>query len=298
MEKLKLGVIGLSEGNGHPYSWSAIFNGFDNQHIKACSFPVIPKYLSAQQFPDNFLITEAEVTHIYTQDLTTSEAIARFAKIEHIVVSPEEMLGQVDAVLLARDDTENHPKYATAFLQAGIPIYIDKPLAHTVQNANELINSQKFDNQIYTCSALRYAKEFCLSSEQKQELGKIITIQAYTPKSWQKYAIHIIEPVLCILDFPLLSDFKLTKIKRIHRLSFIAKDEILVSISNLQTAKFPIRIEIIGEKSSLCLDFKDSFNAFKSALQVFINQVRTKQNMIPRAETLQIIHVIEEGLNS
>ena len=24
---LKLGIIGLSEGNGHPYSWSAIFNG-------------------------------------------------------------------------------------------------------------------------------------------------------------------------------------------------------------------------------------------------------------------------------
>jgi len=24
---LKLGVIGMSEGNGHPYSWSAIING-------------------------------------------------------------------------------------------------------------------------------------------------------------------------------------------------------------------------------------------------------------------------------
>ena len=27
---LNLGVIGLSEGNGHPYSWSAIFNGYDS----------------------------------------------------------------------------------------------------------------------------------------------------------------------------------------------------------------------------------------------------------------------------
>ena len=26
---LRIGVIGLSEGNGHPYSWSAIINGFD-----------------------------------------------------------------------------------------------------------------------------------------------------------------------------------------------------------------------------------------------------------------------------
>ena len=26
---LKLGIIGISNGNGHPYSWSAIFNGYD-----------------------------------------------------------------------------------------------------------------------------------------------------------------------------------------------------------------------------------------------------------------------------
>ena len=27
-KELKLGVVGLSEGNGHPYSWSAIFKSF------------------------------------------------------------------------------------------------------------------------------------------------------------------------------------------------------------------------------------------------------------------------------
>ena len=31
---LKLGVIGLSEGNGHPYSWSAIFNGYDSVEME------------------------------------------------------------------------------------------------------------------------------------------------------------------------------------------------------------------------------------------------------------------------
>ena len=34
LSKLKLGVIGMSEGNGHPYSWSAIFNGFDREEMK------------------------------------------------------------------------------------------------------------------------------------------------------------------------------------------------------------------------------------------------------------------------
>ena len=42
MSDLRLGVLGLSEGNGHPYSWSAIFNGYDPQAMASCPFPDIP----------------------------------------------------------------------------------------------------------------------------------------------------------------------------------------------------------------------------------------------------------------
>jgi len=35
--KIKLAMIGTVEGNGHPYSWSAIFNGYDKKR-----WPYIP----------------------------------------------------------------------------------------------------------------------------------------------------------------------------------------------------------------------------------------------------------------
>ena len=44
-ETLKLGIIGLSSDNGHPYSWSAIFNGYDPEEMARCPFPGIPEYL-------------------------------------------------------------------------------------------------------------------------------------------------------------------------------------------------------------------------------------------------------------
>ena len=53
---LNLGIIGGSEGNGHPYSWSAIFNGYDPNAINDCAFPSIPIYLSKQKFPDDQII--------------------------------------------------------------------------------------------------------------------------------------------------------------------------------------------------------------------------------------------------
>ena len=77
MEKIKLGIIGISEGNGHPYSWSAIFNGYNADAMASCPFPVIPDYLNERDFPSDFLTEKAIVTHIYTQDYNLSKQIAR-----------------------------------------------------------------------------------------------------------------------------------------------------------------------------------------------------------------------------
>ena len=72
MKKLKLGIIGTSKGNGHPYSWSAIFNGYDPKYMKNCPYPVIYDYLSKQKFPEDN-IKGASVTHIWTQNKKISE---------------------------------------------------------------------------------------------------------------------------------------------------------------------------------------------------------------------------------
>ena len=37
-EKFRLGLIGMSTGNGHPYSWSAICNGYDQGSWKTVAF--------------------------------------------------------------------------------------------------------------------------------------------------------------------------------------------------------------------------------------------------------------------
>ncbi|MBO6762609.1 MAG: gfo/Idh/MocA family oxidoreductase, partial [Roseivirga sp.] len=104
-KELRLGVIGLSDGNGHPYSWSAIFNGYNPEYMKDCPFPVIPQYLSERSFPAD-AIKGAVVTHIWTQDEAVSRHIAKASKIQTVCQKMEDMIGQVDAVLLARDDAE------------------------------------------------------------------------------------------------------------------------------------------------------------------------------------------------
>ena len=106
-ETLKLGIIGLSSGNGHPYSWSAIFNGYDPEEMARCPFPSIPEYLGKRSFPED-AIADAEVTHVWCDSEDAAQSVSKCSLVGNICHSLEELVDSVDAILLARDDAENN----------------------------------------------------------------------------------------------------------------------------------------------------------------------------------------------
>jgi hypothetical protein len=104
---LKLGVIGMSEGNGHPYSWSSIVNGqYNEKEMANCGYAGIPVYLAANR--DTLGIEGAKVTCVWAQERKIAEHIAKASLIDTVVDRLEDMIGKVDAVMLTRDDPENH----------------------------------------------------------------------------------------------------------------------------------------------------------------------------------------------
>jgi len=295
---IKLGVLGLSEGNGHPYSWAAICNGYSPEHMNTYEFPVIPQYLAEQSWPEA-RISGVEVTHIWTQDAELSHRIAKASLITHVAEEPTSMLGQIDALLLARDDAENHLKYAEPFLKEGIPVYIDKPMALSLGGLDALYRLQKYDGQIFTCSALRYAKELMLSESVREQIGKIRHIQATTPNSWEKYAVHIIEPSLQMIGAPVdIASARSRKIAESGR-------AVSISFENGVTADFsafgketktPLSIRVYGERGWQELVFTDTFSAFKTALSEFIEGISTGTCRSPIEFNKQVVSIIESGL--
>jgi hypothetical protein len=295
MQKIRLGIIGLSEGNGHPYSWSAIFNGYDPAVMKDCPFPVIPKYLAKQQFPEDS-IKEGCVTHIWTQDKSVSKHVAEAANIENIVDNYTDLIGHVDAVLLARDDAELHYEMSAPFLKAGLPIYIDKPLAPNLNTAEKIYALQKYDGQIFTCSALSYAKEFKLDEENLNQLGNIKYIDACVMKSWEKYGIHIVEPVLKLIgDQGKLLDVQNLGSGGRNIVVVTWQSGLQATFSVLGDATCPIAIRIFGANGFLSQVFQDTFYAFKKALKTFVNIILKKQNPPSKEFVLRAIDLIERG---
>jgi len=294
-KKLNIGVIGMSDGNGHPYSWSAIFNGYDQKFMKDCPFPVIPEYLREQNFPEDGLGHLGEVTHIWTQDLDISNHISKASRIKYVVENMEDMIGEIDAVLLARDDAENHFKLAKPFIDAGLPIFIDKPLALSVEEAEKILELQKYENQVFSCSSIRFADELDLSVSEKDQLGKILHVEAAVPKQWDTYAIHIIEPVLARL--PLRGELlaiKSLKSKNIH--NCIVKWENSTAYFKVTgNVSVSLNLKFYGEQNFVKKEFFDSYNCFKRSLHKFINVLMGKEENIRREETLEAIRIIEKG---
>src|SRR5690606_2762311 len=193
--------IGISEGNAHPYSWSSIINGvFDGDEISQVGFPAVSAYLRANA--DTLGIPGAQVTHVWTQDLKISQSIAKSANIPYVVQEMEEMIGHVDAVILGRDDPENHVAMAKIFIEAGVPIFVDKPLVFSREDLVWFTEQHDQGKFIMSCSSMRYANECRIVKQGLEALGEIELVTATGKKDWKKYGIHLLEGVFFILDDP------------------------------------------------------------------------------------------------
>ena len=298
---IRLGLIGLSEGNGHPYSWGAILNGYRPARMMQSGFPVIPKYLQRQRWPQS-KISGASVTAIWTQHAALSAKIAGTVNIRHVCRRPQEMIGKVDGVLLARDDSHNHLKFAGPFLRAGVPIFIDKPIATNLHDLEMLYAQQVYDGQIFSCSALRFSPELCLNSSLRLEIGEVVEVLATGPKSWSRYAVHLIEPTLELLGIENKLD-SISAIRSVKVSGSPQSTDMAVSWTSGQKSQFlttgrigtPFHFQVNGTKGSTLLTFNNPFSAFKGALEEFLKQMTSSTSKDEFHRHQLVVRLIEEG---
>src|SRR5581483_9612583 len=101
----------------------------------------------------------ASVTHLWTDRAEEAPAVAAAALIPHVVRHPADVIGHVDAVFIATDDGFDHLARARPFVEAGLPVFVDKPLALTVPDLRAFIAWRRAGARILSSSGLRFAPE-------------------------------------------------------------------------------------------------------------------------------------------
>lgn len=290
---LKIGMIGTSDGNGHPYSFSAIFNGYDEQGMAESGWHNIHTYLKMRDKSD-FGIGGAKVTHIWSQNVDESYKIAKASRIECIVENYLDMIPYIDAVIIGRDDWTVHKTIASSFLDAGKYVFIDKPLS---LDSDELNYFEPFlkNAHLMTCSGIRYSPEIDYMKSNLESFGKIKLIKGTIVKDWEKYGIHMLEAIFSIIPFE-VSELK-KHICSHESFTIETKEGFLVEINCLgNQAPLTLRLEFYSDTSYYRADCLDAFSAFKRTMQNFVLMIQNSQQPIDSSHTMQLMNIISKGL--
>jgi predicted dehydrogenase len=290
---IKLGVLGFSDGNGHPFSFSAIVNGFDDAAFADCGWSVIHNYLRLNATDAGF--DDARVTHVWMPDRSMGEKLARGCLVENVVAEPSDMIGAVDAVIIARDDAQSHRPLAEPFLKAGIPVFIDKPLT---LDASELSWFRPYldSGQLISCSGLRYSPELDSIAAQLADFGTILGLRAAIVNGWDKYAIHGLEGGL------LLTGARAISVRRIaarHGAFIVAlSDGATFTVDMLGPEAPVINLSVLGSRKIVSVDLRSNFVAFRRCLRAFIGMVASRKPPIDPATTVNLVRTLIAGLEA
>jgi predicted dehydrogenase len=292
--ELKLAMLGMIEGNGHPYSWSGIINGYNPEEMAKCPYASIPVYMGKQPL-ESVRIPGARVTHIWCDDPEDAPKVAAASLIEHVVTKPEEVIGQVDAVVIATDDGTEHVRRARPFVEAGLPVFIDKPMATTVPELRQLVEWHRQGSTILSTSGMRYAPEM---QADFSPLGELRWITSFTCKTWERYGIHALESISPLLGPGFINAQTMHQQgSDVVHLTHRSGRQVTLGAIHDAYGSFGA-VHLYGTKGQLPLRLTDTYHAFRGQLVAFIDMLHTGRRPLPVEDTFELMAVLIAGIRS
>lgn len=274
MKEIKLGMIGFSEGNGHPYSFSSIINGYNDEKFEKTGWNVIHDYLRKKD-ESEFGFEDVKVTHVWSQDMEESNLLAKAARIPNVVDDRIDMIDQVDGVLIARDDYENHLNISREFLENDLFVFIDKPLCLDIEELKYFKNYME-KGKLMSRSGMRYATEMDELRSNMDKLGDIKSVKGTVINELDKYGIHVLDGIFGVKDF----DIETVECRKGITELLILKtyDEKFIQIEALGGSPLTFQFDFWGEKNRYHAEVRDNFTMFRRMLYRFVRMIREGQS--------------------
>lgn len=294
---VKLGVIGYSEQNGHPYSFSAIINGYNKSAFEQTQWLGILNYLEKRERSEIGSL-DAKVTHVWTQDSLLSKEIAECCNIDVIVADYSEMIGEVDGVLIARDDFESHKCIAEPFLNANIPVFIDKPLTVCKEELS-WYKSYYEQGLLMSCSGFKYCEELQpLRSKSIVRSEDCFFVRSSVINGWEKYGIHMIDAYLGVFynDKPKYIDC--TQYEHFNSYTVAFHGGNVLQIDTMGPDIVTFSFDVLSKSSCNKFEIRNNFTAFRNTLEKFIGQVKTKKPAMKWEELSASISILIAGIEA
>ena len=148
--------------------------GTENSHAMAFARAInLPDENGKERFPG------VRVVGVFGPDIESAQKIIDETGVDFLADRPADFLGKVDAMIVTSRKGSVHYQYSKPFLEAGLPMFIDKPFTVNLEEAKELAEiSEKKGVPIAGGSGCKFAYDVVLLANtvrQWRQSGEFVT---------------------------------------------------------------------------------------------------------------------------
>lgn len=187
----KIGIIGLD--TSHSSAFTKMLNDTTGKYPELANYEVVAAYPYGSQT----IKASYERIPRFTEEVTKCGV--------KIVDSIDELIAMSDYILLETNDGNLHLEQAAKVFKAGKPVFIDKPIAASLQDAIAIFElARHYNVKCFSSSSLRYTPETQAIAAGK--VGKVTGADSFGPSkaepshpdfSW--YGIHAVETLFTVM---------------------------------------------------------------------------------------------------
>ena len=146
--------------------------GAENSHTAA-----IGKLINVEK-----RIPGVKVPHVWGETKALARKAAEVAQIPHIVETPDQMVGQVDAACVDHRHGKYHLPAVKPLLEAKVPLFVDKPFCYRkAEGKRFLARAAELGVPVCSYSVLPKQKSFVDFKRKMRSLGKIHSLVSTGP---------------------------------------------------------------------------------------------------------------------
>jgi hypothetical protein len=221
-----------------------------------------------------------------------------------IVERPEELLGRVDGVLIESQEGAAHWRRARPFLEAGVPLFIDKPFTSSVHDAFEIVRlAGRQGVPVFSSSSLRFTPELVALLEDHEGLGTIHGAAAWTPAATNPrnpglfhYGIHGVEVLYAVMG-PGCQEVWCASDPGGEVVMGRWRDGKIGTVRGIRTGAAPFGVTLFADKAVRTIDLDTRF-IYRELLRQIVAFFETGRQPFPLSQTVEIVAFIEAALHS
>ena len=204
-----------------------------------------------------------------------------------------EVVAECDClVVLSPDNAERHEDLSDLPLRSGKPVYIDKPIAPSLAEAQRMYaKAAQYHTPLISSSALRYGS--AIENAVQQVAGSRVNYVATRgPGEWDTYAIHQLEMLVMLLG---------TGAKRMMQVGSARASLFVIDYGDgrrgsvNQIAEHPFQLTAQFGDDGQCLNIDSMDDFFPRFIEAMLAFFDTGVVSIPKEQTLEIAALLEAG---